>query len=533
MTSNLQKNDHAQAAIERLLLSMPCHNAGPLNLNDLTKRDSAGSPRTRADCLVASRALVQLLSQLGLVECVTPDLVRARSDDACAFLHSLGECLKAGLPLLGDWTARGEVPSVRQRRALVGLLEDYRTETQGKGAPASRRVTAVAALVKGRLGGEEVYLVQYNPLWRMPWWIGGIIEPEDPNPEAALRREIKEELGVCADGIDHIKPLGETSYRRRSERTRALTDYHTHFFTVALRQQDLPEDLFLSKNETEARDNFGRRQVRSNFWLSWEQLRKSANFDDLAGDVADWLERRGAEELSAPHSILPAHKMVNPGPLTEYWDTNWPTASQIWLATRVQEFLPIVQEICRDAQQDLKTLTDDKSFDAYLTGRRRQVHSQVHAIYAALRRREFPYRLEPWDSHSGHQRVRLPLEVLKAGGDGGCCIELACVMASCLLSQQLHPLLVVLDGHALLGYWLDETLGGNSPVMDWNTVKPYLKAISFVETTCLTIPGKYPFPKAQKVGHRNVRKAQGRFLVDVWACRQARIWGVGSRPPPW
>jgi 8-oxo-dGTP pyrophosphatase MutT (NUDIX family) len=516
---------------EKLLLALPGPREGPLDLADFIAglpgvRDELSRPMTLAAC----DALITTFARLGLLQRHSGDSVQAVSDDACTFLHSLGQYVRGGLPLLGDWRARGSTPEARGHRNLLGVLENYRVARQGRDAPASRRVDAVAAIIKGKLEDQHVYLLQYNPNWGIPWWIGGIVEKTDPGPEAALRRELEEELGLSPQAIDSVRPFGKPySYRRMSSRLHALTEYRTRFYSVTLSERHTPEETFFKSNERETLDRDGRTFLRQNSWLSWEQLRGDPNFEALAGDVLQELEARGTKGLNAPHSVRP----VESAPAlrgSDYWDPDWPLGQQVWLATRVQEFLPVVEEVGADARRDLQTLTDDDSFDAYLSNDPRRVEAQVHALYAALRRRRLHYRLEPWDSRHRRQRVRLSQEVFQGGAGGGCCIDLTCAMASCLYAQGLRPLLVVLEGHALLGYWLEEAVPTPAPVLAWKYVQGQSARIGFVETTCLTLPGRFPFDKACEIARENLNHFQPRFAVDVHACRQADHWATGYRP---
>jgi 8-oxo-dGTP pyrophosphatase MutT (NUDIX family) len=520
------------AICEEFLLAMPGPEDNPLDVPGFAERRFAAKPvGLRRAALAACKALVATFSRLGLIDNSHPALIKPVSDDAGTLLRSLGQHMSAHLVLLGDWRARGRTADAQRHRALIGMLEEYRIGRQGDKAPASRRIKSVAAIIKGKIGGQQVYLVQYNSAWEIPWWIGGIIEKTDADPEEALRREIEEELGLPPTAIDSMRFFNEMRYPRFSARMRAMTDYHTSFYFVVLKDGKSTSEHFYKSYESETTDKYGRVLRRHNYWLSWEQLRGFPGFEAVAGNIADFLEQHGVKDLNAPHSVRPEGTALSDS-TTDLWDALSPLDQQTWLATRVQEFLPVVEEICTLAQKDLYTLTDDDSFDAYESKSQERVHAQVNAIYAALRRRGIHYRIEPWTIDRRRQRVRLPLEVFKSEADGGCCIDLACAMASCLLARGIRPLLVVLEGHALLGYWLEETILLHSDsrpqtVLDGSSAEAELMRMGFVETTCLTLPGKFPFHRAQELAHDNLKNHKSRFVVDINACREAGFWGAG------
>ncbi|GAA0375342.1 hypothetical protein Acor_67260 [Acrocarpospora corrugata] len=63
--------------------------------------------------------------------------------------------------------------------------------------------------------GDELVLFRRDKAGREPYWVtpGGGIEPEDASPEAALRRELAEELGATAGPVVPVFTLVEPGYR--------------------------------------------------------------------------------------------------------------------------------------------------------------------------------------------------------------------------------------------------------------------------------------------------------------------------------
>ena len=292
------------AASGYLLAGLPGPDDNPILVSDAAGQLlQSGVVSTRAAARAAVNMLFAPLEQLGLLHRPQPNLVQAVSDDAATLLHSLGEYLKADLPLMGDWRARGAMADAKRHRNLIGLVEEYRIERQGENAPPARRIEAVAALIKGQLGTRQVYLLQENPNWKLDWWIGGIVERADICPERALAREIEEELEVPPHAIKEMQTFAEITYSRVSARLHAKTEYHTRFFEVALDERVISAERFKELNDLTTIDRNGRQFFRKNRWLTWEQFCAQPGFDSKASDIAAMLVKRGIAGLAAPHSI--------------------------------------------------------------------------------------------------------------------------------------------------------------------------------------------------------------------------------------
>ena len=142
-----------------------------------------------------------------------------------------------------------------------------------------------------------------------------------------------------------------------------------------------------------------------------------------------------------------------------------------WLPSFVLPRDPAVARIIDSAQKYLHALTDDRSagFDGYQhcerieTGRRgesnpnwvaalRRVDLQVQALWWAVVA-DFPvYYINPPPSFTEFaQRLRTPSDVVK--GRRGTCIDLALLMTACMEYVGLKPVIFLLQGHALPGYW--------------------------------------------------------------------------------
>ncbi|HTT12137.1 MAG TPA: ATP-binding protein [Burkholderiaceae bacterium] len=121
-------------------------------------------------------------------------------------------------------------------------------------------------------------------------------------------------------------------------------------------------------------------------------------------------------------------------------------------------------QVSRNADKDLAHYAIDTlagSFDIALD--REQALQQpggvrkvAEALYAALTRRNIAYAREPYDPDQRVQWVRSP-ETILGGAREGTCLDLALLFAGLALGKDLAPLLVMLDGHALVALSLRDT----------------------------------------------------------------------------
>jgi hypothetical protein len=135
-----------------------------------------------------------------------------------------------------------------------------------------------------------------------------------------------------------------------------------------------------------------------------------------------------------------------------------------WLPSFVLPRDPAVTRIIDQAQRALCTLADDPeaSFDGYQglgvragDDRSAAVDLQAQALWAALTWDiGLAYVNPPPTYTAAAQRVRSPSAVLEERR--GTCIDLALLLAACWERIGLRPVILLLKGHALPGYWRSE-----------------------------------------------------------------------------
>jgi hypothetical protein len=237
-------------------------------------------------------------------------------------------------------------------------------------------------------------------------------------------------------------------------------------------------------------------------------------------------------------------------PVDEWLDD---TDNNPWLPSFVLPRDPAVLAIINASRRYLVGIMDDPGagFDGYQE-EAAAVDLQVQAMWTALvNEYRFQYINPPPAYSRQTQRLRTPTEIVKS--NTGTCIDLALLLASCLEYIGIYPVVVLLTGHAFVGYWRtdtahDDLVAVNTvpstvpevgdkvareaglPYVDsygWRLTKlNYAEIMAYVtsgdlvmlEATYLT--GAYSFKDAKKEGRANLR-SRNEFdsLLDIQLAR--------------
>lgn len=246
-----------------------------------------------------------------------------------------------------------------------------------------------------------------------------------------------------------------------------------------------------------------------------------------------------ATERTPAHLILtvtvggkPAHQSAHRVDVLAF--DEWPGSAMVpdLLAAFVTPNQPYVQELLLAASKRLSAQAGDGSLSGYQSGSRRRVADTVEAIYRALCEAAIGYCVPPASFEVHGQRVRLP-DGIRAGRLATC-LDVALLAASCLEQAGLHGLVIMVEGHAFCGAWLDERTFGTSTVDDVTLLTNRLEdgsgEIVVFDPTCATQSSgtQLPFTGAVAAARGRLQTASDfQYALDVRKARQA-----GIRPLP-
>ncbi|MGH7945171.1 MAG: DUF4011 domain-containing protein, partial [Opitutaceae bacterium] len=115
---------------------------------------------------------------------------------------------------------------------------------------------------------------------------------------------------------------------------------------------------------------------------------------------------------------------------------------------------PAIMTILGRASEILREHTGRAAFNGYQDKNRKRAWEQVAAIYKAIAELGVRYISPPASFENTGQKVRFPSDILNQRF--GTCLDLVLLFAACCEQVGLHPLVLMHEGHAYAGCWLEE-----------------------------------------------------------------------------
>lgn len=201
------------------------------------------------------------------------------------------------------------------------------------------------------------------------------------------------------------------------------------------------------------------------------------------------------------------------------------------LSAFVMPNLPVLVPILKSAAGILGKWTGNSALDDYQSQSPDRVKKQMAALYAAIKERNITYCSVPASFGGLGQRVRLVDTVLTTGM--GNCLEMSLLYASCLEAMGLHPILVLIKGHAFVGAWLaDDTFPdtvNDDPSLLTKRIASGINEILLIEATAMNEGQAPSFDDAIQLAINHFADLSAfDFFIDVYRSRFS-----GIRPMPW
>ncbi len=214
------------------------------------------------------------------------------------------------------------------------------------------------------------------------------------------------------------------------------------------------------------------------------------------------------------------------------------------LASFVRPNHPVVGEVAREAGRTHLAQTGTGAFQARLINedpaeQAKHIESSVSAVYEALSQRDISYAVSPpgWDYRGEAQRVRDHGPV--ANGGLGNCMDTTVLLAAVLEHIGLWPVLIMIPGHILVGYWRVDPLPStgrpqewypNTPVItDWAQFRSLmaLGKLGVIETTTVgAATTKITAEQAKTIAAQQINEKYGAEsfrVIDVASARMSKI----------
>lgn len=202
------------------------------------------------------------------------------------------------------------------------------------------------------------------------------------------------------------------------------------------------------------------------------------------------------------------------------------------LASFVTPNHPDITPVMKRASEILGKWTGSPSLNEYQTRDPNRVKLQMAAIYEAIAELRIAYCTVPASFEDYGQRVRMTTDILS--GRLATCLDMTLFYASCLEAAGIHPLLVVVKGHAFAGGWLiadsfPDSVNDDVSLLTKRTADG-INEILLVETTCMNDGSVVAFDDAVALANNKLANTDEFLLfVDVLRARHARIRPLPQR----
>jgi very-short-patch-repair endonuclease len=193
---------------------------------------------------------------------------------------------------------------------------------------------------------------------------------------------------------------------------------------------------------------------------------------------------------------------------------------------------PTIDKILKKTAEMLRRSGDDAKIDGYESRSRERVWKLASGIYSAIASMGIEYALPPASFERDGQKIRLPGDI--AAGGVATCLDTTMLFASCLEQAGLNPIIVLPEGHALVGVWLQPEELSTIVIDEAETLRKriQLRELILIETTMLTSHPTVSFQHSIKKAEEIVtpdRDDSFNVAVDIKRARSHRITPLGLK----
>jgi len=188
---------------------------------------------------------------------------------------------------------------------------------------------------------------------------------------------------------------------------------------------------------------------------------------------------------------------------------------------------PAIMPILSRASDLLHMSTGRAAFNGYQEKSRKRAWEQVAAIYKAVAELGIRYINPPPSFENTGQKVSLPSQIVAERF--GTCLDLTLLFAACCERAGLHPLVLMHQGHAYAGCWLEERTFPDSASEGIDALQHCRKLeadqmITVFETTIVASESPGQLSDAEHLAHKHLLTEKPFHLaLDVHRARIARI----------
>ncbi len=177
--------------------------------------------------------------------------------------------------------------------------------------------------------------------------------------------------------------------------------------------------------------------------------------------------------------------------------------------------------VLKRASELVEQSTGSSSLDGYQSRDRERVTAIVGAIFEAVKQTGVSYVSPPASFEESGQKIRTPERILSDGL--GTCLDLTLLLAALMEQAGLHPLLILVQGHAFPGVWLDDFCLPEPAIDDAGRISKRVRLGEALVFDSSAVAQGASFVAAVDVANRNLDQQEDFvFAVDLHQARSSR-----------
>lgn len=192
---------------------------------------------------------------------------------------------------------------------------------------------------------------------------------------------------------------------------------------------------------------------------------------------------------------------------------------------------PAVDKVLKAASDVLRRAGKESGIDGYKSKSRSRTWELVSAIWSAISGLGLGYSYPPASFEVEGQKIRTPGAILE--GRLATCLDTSMLFASALEQASLNPLIILSDGHAFVGVWLQPQEFSQLTTDEAAAVRKRveLQELLVFETTLVTQSPVPSFSMAVEAAKKNLSDEQFRMAIDIRRARMRKIKPLGLATP--
>lgn len=184
---------------------------------------------------------------------------------------------------------------------------------------------------------------------------------------------------------------------------------------------------------------------------------------------------------------------------------------------------PAVDSILKGASDVLRRAGKSDAIDGYNTKSRKRVWELCSALWTAISNVDISYAVPPASFEREGQKIRTPTQILD--GKVATCLDTALLFAAALEQAGLHPFIIMTEGHAFSGVWLQPQEFASIITDDVSAIRKriQLQELIVFETTLATQSPRPRFSHAVDNATNQLTDENFILALDLQRARMQRI----------